>query len=80
MVDKWYSVGIQLEFQPTQLNKIKDNHQPCPVEETCQRMFIEWQNSTNNTSKSDLAKDLIKAVNDVGYAVHADTFKRGLKL
>ena len=76
MVDRWYSIAIQLEFRPVYLDRIKQNHQPHPVEEACQRMFIEWQNNTNNTSNSDLAKDLIKAVNDVEYAVHADKFEK----
>ena len=80
MVDKWYSIGIQLEFQPIQLNKIKDNHQPCPVEETCEKMFMEWLKSTKISWKPNLQNDLIEAVKNVGYAVHADKFKKGMKL
>ena len=74
IVDKWDSIAIQLEFKPVEIDNIKRNHQPHPVEEACEKMLWGWRKTSDN------AQDLIKAVNDVGYARHADDFKKGLKL
>ena len=74
MVDKWDSIAIQLEFKPVEINTIKRNHQPQPVEEVCKSMLWGWLETSGN------AKDLIRAIKEVGYAKHADDFKTGLKL
>ena len=79
MVDKWYNIGIQLGYHPVELDRIKQNHQPRPVEEACQNMFHRWLEGTKNTLNSDLANNLIKAI-DTEYPAYADEFNKGLKI
>ena len=72
IVHKWDSIAIHLEFKPVEIDTIKRNHQPHPVEEACKRMLWIWR------EKSDNAKNLIKAIKDVGYAKYAEDFNTGL--
>ena len=79
MVHRWDEIAIQLGFDPVEIQRIKQNHQPHPVENACKKMLWEWRSICSNTLKSDLAKDLIQAVNDAEYAFYAEQFNTGLK-
>ena len=76
IVDKWDSIAIQLGFNPVQIGRIEENHQERPVERSCQKMLWGWLDSSPKSS--ELANNLIKAINDVEYVSYAEEFKKGL--
>ena len=76
IANKWDSIATQLDFDSVQINTIEENHQELPVERSCQKMLWGWLESSSR--HSNLAEDLIQAINDADYVRYAEEFKTGL--
>ena len=46
VANRWYDIGVQLQFKTEELDQIDRNHQPVRVEECCKAMLYSWKRIT----------------------------------